>query len=153
MAGEITAIHVAHQSGQPVEAREEATVVAGRGLRGDRHFVSDGTEENPPGAGEDLTLIESEAVAAIAGEADIHLDPGAHRRNVTTAGVALNHLVGERFRIGDAVVEGVKLCEPCRHLETLTEEGLIGALLHRGGLRADVVESGTIRVGDRIERP
>lgn len=148
--GEVVAIHVAGTHSTPVEAREEVSVVARRGIRGDRHFRW-ADDARTPGAGEDLTLIEAEAVDAVGREFDIELGPGEHRRNVTTRGIALNDLVGKRFRVGDALCQGVMLCEPCRHLERLTEDGLIEALVHRGGLRADVLDSGTVGVGDPIE--
>lgn len=150
--GTVEAIHLATASGEPVQTRDAVEAVAGRGLRGDRHFVPDEGKARDPGAGEDLTLIEAEAVDAVAREFDIELGPGDHRRNLTTRGVALNHLVGERFRIGEVVCRGVELCEPCRHLEGFTEDGVIQALVHRGGLRADVVESGAVRVGDTLGR-
>lgn len=150
--GEVVAIHVAGTHSKPVEAREEVNVVAGRGIRGDRHFISTDSPARSPGAGEDLTLIAAEAVDAVGCEFDIELGPGEHRRNVTTRGIALDDLVGERFRIGDAHCQGVMRCEPCRHLERLTEDGVIKALVHRGGLRADVLDSGTVHVGDHVER-
>ncbi|NHN60492.1 MULTISPECIES: MOSC domain-containing protein [Halorussus] len=140
--GTIEAIHLAPESGEAVEPVESVEALAGRGLRGDRHFGGDGG---------DLTLIEAEAVEAAAEDADIDLGDGAHRRNLTTRDAALNHLVGERFRIGEVVCEGVELCEPCSHLESLTADGAVSALLHRGGLRADVVESGEISEGDALE--
>ncbi|ODR81524.1 sulfurase [Haladaptatus sp. W1] len=99
-----------------------------------------------------VEAIEAEALDAIEEEAGIALEPGAHRRNVTVRNAALNHLVGERFRVGEAVCEGVELCEPCSHLESLTEKGTLSALVHRGGLRASIVESGEIHVGDGIEQ-
>lgn len=150
--GRVEAVHVAPSGGERVEPREAVEAVAGRGLRGDRYFADRGTFSDGPADGRDLTLIEAEAIDAIAREAEIHLAPGAHRRNVTTRGVALNHLVGERFRVGDAVCAGRRLCEPCNHLESLTEDGVLDALIHRGGLRADIVESGRIRVGDPVHR-
>ncbi len=143
--GEIEAIHIANESATETEEIETVEAVAGAGLRGDRHF-------DPDVSGNDITLIEAEAVEAIEAEAGIALEPGEHRRNVTTRNAALNHLVGKRFRVGDAVCEGVELCEPCSHLESLTEDGTLSALLHRGGLRASVVESGEIRVGDGVEQ-
>jgi MOSC domain-containing protein YiiM len=142
--GAVEAIHVALESGATTERTERVEAVAGAGLRGDRHF-------DPDVAGGDLTLVEAETLAAVESEAGIALDDGAHRRNVTTRDAALNHLVGERFRVGDAVCEGVELCEPCSHLESLTEDGALAALVHRGGLRAVVVESGEIRAGDPVE--
>lgn len=155
--GTVTAVFIASESERPPESVTAAEAVPRRGLRGDRYFADEGTfttwgedEERP--AGYDLTLIETEAIAAIERESDIELEPGEHRRNVETSGVALNHLVGERFRVGDVVCRGDRLCEPCDHLERLTEDGVREALLHRGGLRADIVEGGTIRPGDAIRR-
>ncbi|WP_435335250.1 MOSC domain-containing protein [Haloarchaeobius sp. TZWWS8] len=154
--GTVEAVYIAGEAGDPVQAVEAAEAVARRGLRGDRYFVGDGTfaswdDEDERPAGYDLTLIETEAVAAIEREADIALEPGEHRRNVETRDVALNHLVGKRFRVGEVVCRGDRLCEPCDYLQRKTEDGVLDALLHRGGLRADIVEGGTIRPGDVVE--
>ena len=148
--GKVEAIHVATEAGTTVESADAVEAVAGRGLRGDRYFDEEGTFSGVEGGGRDLTLIEAEAVEAIEQESGIRLEPGEHRRNVTTRGVALSHLVGERFRVGGVVCEGVRLCEPCGHLQSLTEDGVVDALTHRGGLRADIVDDGTIRVGDPV---
>lgn len=151
--GTVEAIHVAPASGEPVEAVDTVEAVAGRGLSGDRYFSETGTFSGVEGTGRDLTLVEAEALEAIEREVEIALEPGEHRRNVTTRGVALNHLVGERFGVGEVVCEGKRLCEPCSHLESLTGEAVIEPLLHRGGLRADILESGTIAVGDEVTTP
>jgi MOSC domain-containing protein YiiM len=149
MDGRVERVHLAPEGGGAVESVEDVEAVADRGLRGDRYFLAEGTFQQRDGR--DLTLIEVEALAAIEREAGVSLAPGEHRRNVTTRGVALNHLVGERFRVGDAVCEGVLLCEPCSYLEGLvSSEGVGEALVHRGGLRADVIESGTISEGDAV---
>ena len=79
------------------------------------------------------------------------LDPGNSRRNIVTKGVALNHLVGREFRVGEVTLRGIRLCEPCGHLEELTQKGVMQALVHRGGLRAQILIDGTIRVGDTIQ--
>ena len=144
--GEVVALHTAAESGGPTEPREAVEVVAGKGIRGDRKFRPDGA-----GRGQALTLVEAEAVEAVEREYDIDLSLADHRRNVTTRDVALNHLVGQRFRVGSVRCEGVLLCEPCTHLESLTEAGVRDAFVHRGGLRADVLEGGTVRVGDTVE--
>ena len=145
--GRVRAVHVAPTSGAPVERREPVAAVADRGLEGDRYFRDQGTFE-----GSDLTLVERETLRGVARDYDIAIEPGAHRRNVTTEGVALNHLVGERFRVGSAVCVGERLCEPCSYLERLLEQrGVREALVHRGGLRARIVESGDVGIGDRIE--
>ncbi|WP_276299710.1 MOSC domain-containing protein [Halorussus lipolyticus] len=142
--GTVEAIHLAPESGADTEERESVEVVAGEGVREDRHFGTDKA---------DLTLIEAEALKSAAeGDGDgIDLRDGEHRRNLTTSDAALNHLVGERFRVGEVVCEGTALCEPCGHLESLTDDGAVSALVHRGGLEADVVEGGVIESGDEIE--
>lgn len=153
--GVVEQVFVAPEPEAEMRAVSPVEAVAGSGLRGDRYFDGTGTfvdsaTGDDRGSGYDLTLIEREAVDAIAREAGIDLAPGEHRRNVETRDVALNHLVGERFRIGDVVCRGDRLCEPCDHLQSLTAEGVLSALVHRGGLRADVVSGGTIRAGDPI---
>lgn len=157
--GTIERVFIAPDAEAEMDEPETVEAIAGSGLRGDRYFseIETGTfvrwepdEERP--SGYDLTLIEREAIEAIEREAEIELDPGEHRRNLETSGVALNHLVGERFRVGETVCKGVRLCEPCDHLQGLTEDGVREALVHRGGLRADIVESGDIGPGDEIAR-
>ncbi|QLG61323.1 MOSC domain-containing protein [Halorarum salinum] len=151
-------IFTAPEAEVEMNERSEVEAVAGSGLRGDRYFreIETGTfvtwgpnEERHDGY--DLTLIEREAIDAIDREADIELAPGEHRRNIVTRDTALNHLVGKRFRVGEAVCRGDRLCEPCGYLQDITGKDVLDALAHRGGLRADVIESGTIRPGDEIE--
>ncbi|WP_276258384.1 MOSC domain-containing protein [Haloglomus litoreum] len=149
--GVVSAIHVAPEAGAPVESRETVTAEADAGLRGDRYFDETGTFAERDGSA--ITLIEREALDAVEADYDIDLDPGVHRRNVTTEGIALNHLVGERFRVGEAVCVGTELCEPCSYLERhLEREGVREALVHRGGLRARIVEGGAIVIGDAVVR-
>ncbi|WP_255149140.1 MOSC domain-containing protein [Halorarius halobius] len=147
--GRVERVHVAPEQGAPPERVETVEAVAERGLRGDRYFRESGTFADREGS--NLTLIEAEALDAVEADYGVDLDPGVHRRNVTTRGVALNHLVGERFRVGDALCVGVELCEPCSYLERhLEREGVREALVHRGGLRATVLDGGEIAAGDSV---
>jgi MOSC domain-containing protein YiiM len=146
--GTVEGVFVTPESGDELHARDEVEALAGRGLRGDRYF----DEADEGSAGFDLTLIELEAVEAAEREGGLSLAPGEHRRNVETRGIALNHLVGERFRVGEVVCRGVELCEPCAHLQRLTQDGVLQSLVHRGGLCAEIVEGGVIRPGDTVER-
>lgn len=143
--GAVDGIFITNETGGDIERREQVDAVARQGLRGDRYFSEDERD-----TGDHVTLIEREAVEAIASESGIELAPGEHRRNIETRDVALNHLVGTRFRVGDAVCRGVELCEPCSYLQNMTEDGVLNALLHRGGLRAEILESGAIRAGDTV---
>lgn len=121
---------------------DSAVALAGRGLEGDRYFFEQGV-----GPGEALTLIEAEVLA------DVSLTAAQSRRQVVVRSVRLNHLVGKRFRIGDVECVGVELCEPCRHLQQMTRPGIIKDLIHRGGLRADILSDGRISVGDPVTIP
>ena len=98
----------------------------------------------------ELTLIEAEAIEALKLEYEIDLSPGDARRNLVTRGVPLNHLVGKEFKIGSVRIKGIRLCEPCTHLEALTKLKLTQGLRHRGGLRAQILSEGVIFVGDVI---
>jgi len=140
--GVVESIHIARRAEPPLSV-ERAVAVVGRGLEGDRYFDGSGTFSDRPG-GRDLTLIEAEAVEAVG------LSPGDARRNVVVRGVDLNALVGRRFRVGSVECFGLELAEPCRHLERLTEEGVLEGLAGRGGLRASIVAGGEICVGEEL---
>lgn len=148
--GTLVSIHITPQAAAALKAVPEARVVPGKGIEGDRYFAGSGTWSNHPGNGREVTLIEAEAIAAIASESGINLAPGASRRNLVTRGVPLNHLVGREFRVGEVRLKGMRLCEPCEHLEGLTQKGVKSALLHRAGLRAEAISEGTLRIGDTI---
>jgi MOSC domain-containing protein YiiM len=152
--GHVEAIYLAASAGADPQAVAEATAVPGRGLEGDRYFEAAGTfsgkRKNAPGDGRDLTLIEAEAIEALAAEHAIELEQGAARRNVITRGISLNDLVGRRFRVGGVDCVGRRLCDPCAHLQKLTRPGVLRGLAGRGGLRADVLGGGTIAVGDEV---
>jgi MOSC domain-containing protein YiiM len=124
--------------------------VVGLGLQGDRYFNKAGTFSKDPGSGRDVTLIESEAIEALRRDYKIEIDNARARRNLVTRGVALNHLVGRRFSVGAVTLRGTRLCDPCAHLEKLTGPGVLRGLIHRGGLRAEIVSGGVIKVGDAI---
>jgi MOSC domain-containing protein YiiM len=145
--GTVSAIHVKAEQGAKPSAVTRVMAIAGKGLEGDR-FAAIEQLKKPE---YQVTLIEEEAVNAIHAEQGLKLDPGESRRNITTRNIALNHLVGKEFRIGKARFRGIRLCEPCGYLEKVTGKPLRELLLHRGGLRAIVLEGGEISVGDSIE--
>ena len=147
--GTVVSINVSPEKALPMQRREQVQAVIGKGLEGDRYFLGAGTFSERPGTGREVTLIEMEAIEAVR-EKNIVLDPGEARRNLVTRAVPLNHLVGREFQVGEVRLRGVRLCEPCSHLEGLTRPGVLKQLLHRGGLRADVVSGGIIRTGDVV---
>ena len=145
---ELVALSAEAEGLMTVAATAEA--VAGRGLRGDRYERGEGTFSNPDGRGYDLTLVEAEALEDL-GASGVELAPAEARRNLVVRGVVLDALIGKRFRVGEVECFGQRRCEPCAHLERLTRPGVLRGLVHRGGLRADVLSGGEIRTGDRVE--
>ena len=147
--GTVTSIVLAPDAGAPAVEVARARAVAGRGLEGDRYAAGRGTFSRGTGYGRDITLIEEELLAAsIVNGAPV--TPVQARRNVAVRGMVLDGLIGERFRIGDVECVGRRRCEPCAHLQRLGPPGVLRALVHRGGLRADVVTDGEIAVGDDV---
>jgi MOSC domain-containing protein YiiM len=144
----VEAIHLCPRPGDAPTAHEAVSAVADMGLEGDRNFGR--TKNGKPKPQDAATLIQAETIEAIIAEG-IPLAPGETRRNITTRGVDLNALVGKRFRVGNAILEGYELCAPCFHLEKRTGKKIKSTLEGRGGLRAYVRESGTIRASDSIE--
>jgi hypothetical protein len=142
-AGTVAGILVAPAAEAPLVRVDGAVADPGKGLVGDRYAEARGTFSGP-GAGYELTLVESEVLD------EIELPWEDARRNIVTTGIALNALVGKRFRVGAVECIGRRLAEPCAHLEKLARPGLLRPLVHSGGLRADIVSGGTISVGDEI---
>lgn len=151
--GTVEAIAIAATATAPMRLVEEAQAVAGRGLGGDRYAAKAGTFTPTDGGGHgyDLTLIQAEVIDELVLDEDRRLGYAEARRNLITRGIDLNALVGRRFRVGEAECFGQRLCEPCSHLERLTTKGVLRGLIHRGGLRADILTDGRIRIDSVIE--
>ncbi|PYX63951.1 MAG: MOSC domain-containing protein [Acidobacteria bacterium] len=148
--GTVKSIHIAAAARERMQSLDQARAIPGVGLEGDRYALRQGTFFKPLPDFE-LTLIEGEAVEALRRDYDVDLDSGEIRRNLVTRGVPLNHLVGREFRIGEVRIRGIRLCEPCAHLQKLTgRPAIIKGLRHRGGLRAQILSPGIIRVGDTV---
>lgn len=150
-SGEIAGIFVSDEAGAPMRSLSQVSAVAGAGLEGDRYQTGDGFMSSRRGGGLELTLVESEALAELSRENGVEISPADSRRNLATRGIRLNDLVNRDFRIGEATIRGVRLCEPCARIEKLVGKPFVKPMVHRAGLRADIIESGTIRVGDGIE--
>jgi MOSC domain-containing protein YiiM len=150
MKATVVSIHIAAAGGAPMKSVGEARALAGKGLEGDRYCNQAGTYSNQGGSARQVTLIEVEAIEALKRAYNIELNPGASRRNIVTRGVALNHLVGREFRIGAVALRGIELCEPCAHLQKLTQQGVMRGLVHRGGLNAEILTDGLISIGEAV---
>src|SRR5438128_7393834 len=129
MDGRVEAIFVTSEHGELPARVERVQARAGCGLEGNRYYWAGG--DAPPGRA--VTLVAAEAMDAVASEGDVSIEPAATRRNVLTRGIDVNELEGKRFRIGNVECVGIELCEPCSHLESMTQPGPIKALVHRAG--------------------
>lgn len=150
--GQVVAVYIASEAGAPMQAVEAARAVPGRGLEGDRYYRGEGSFSRWPGPRRDVTLIAEEALEAMRTETGIDLHPSETRRNILTRGVSLNDLVKVEFEVGPVRLRGVRLCQPCKRLVRLTgkPDALVKGLVNRGGLRAEILAEGVVRVGDPV---
>jgi MOSC domain-containing protein YiiM len=150
--GSVLAIYLAPAAGAELHTTGLATLESGRGLVGDRYYEHSGTFSDQLKGSQkwEITLIEQEEVERFNASQPGALNPGSFRRNIVTVGVRLNDLVGQRFRVGDAVLEGMELCEPCAYLARLLGPEVVKRMVHRAGLRARIVTGAEIRPGDEV---
>ena len=148
--GRVVDLCSAPRSFLPMRSFPELALEAGVGVVGDRYAGRIGFYSDMHHDGRQVTLFEIETLQAIARDYKISLATTDHRRNITTEGVPLNHLVGKRFKVGATLLEGVMLSVPCRHIEQITGKEIFNAMLHRSGLMARIVRGGQIRIGDAI---
>lgn len=144
MMGNVESIHIAETAGGAMREIPAATLIVGKGIEGDRYAAKEGTFSDYP-RDHELTFVEAEVAE------ELGFAPGETRRNILTRGIRLNDFVGKRFRVGAALCEGTRFCEPCAHLEKMTDRpGLVAEMVGRGGLRAVILEGGTVKPGDTL---
>jgi MOSC domain-containing protein YiiM len=148
--GSLVGIQIGREAEGRLESVLEVRAIPGKGLEGDRYFLGKGSFSKNPGGGRQVTLVASEMLEQLQREHDIALPASETRRNLVTKGVSLNDLVGQVFHVGTVRMKGVRLAEPCDHLERLTQKGVLKGLVHRAGLRADILDEGVLHVGDEI---
>lgn len=148
--GTVEAIYRYANSGAPGELIPSARLMAGIGIEGDRYALGKGHFQSEGRWGQALTLIEAESIERLASEHRVEMPVVQARRNIVTRNIDLNALMGKRFRIGGLLCQGSRLAEPCAWLQKTTPAGMLRGLVHRGGLRADILEDGAIHQGDAI---
>ena len=148
--GRIVSLQITTHEGAPMIPIQEAHAVPGRGIEGDRYYLGTGHFSKQGKESYEITLIETEALEGLRRDYSCEISPLNARRNIATVGVPLNHLVWKEFYVGEVKLLGRRLCEPCFHLTTLTDALALGGLLHRGGLRAQILTEGVIHLGDTI---
>jgi len=154
--GKLLFIHIAEQASSNMKELKEATLVEGKGIKGDRYYNNTGKYSNIPDV-RDVTIIENEVLIALKENQPplqkdkIILKPNEHRRNLTCQGVPLNYLVGKKIKIGEVILEGGRLNFPCKYLADLLKKPLLLPLYNRSGLNCKIIKGGRIRVNDEIK--
>jgi MOSC domain-containing protein YiiM len=150
--GIVQALYITGATGEPMTAMEVVRAIADRGLDGDRYCLGTGYYSDTAGWGANVTLIASEAIAAVNAGYSTDFDGAMLRRNIVTTGVQLESLIGRAFQCGEATLLGTKPFPPCAHLAYLTgRREVLKYFAYCGGIGAKVLTDGEIRLGDRIE--
>jgi MOSC domain-containing protein YiiM len=150
--GVVRHLHITPRAFLPMKSFPELTLVAGKGIEGDRYMIGreTGFYSEKPEEGRQITLFEIETLEALSRDAKITLLPEEHRRNVTVQGVPLNHLVGRQFWLGETLLEATRLSIPCRHIEEIVGKAVFDPLINRSGLNCRILKGGVVRVGDLV---
>jgi MOSC domain-containing protein YiiM len=148
--GALLSIHIAEQASVEMERLDEAELIAGTGIKGDRYATGKGYYSFKPHQDRQVTLIEIETIEGIRRDHGLVLEEHETRRNLTTRGVPLNHLVGQEFMVGEVILYGGRLNVPCKYLDELLDRPLFNPLLNRSGLNCRIIRGGVIRPGDVI---
>lgn len=150
--GIVRYLHITPRAFLPMKSFSELTLVAGKGIEGDRYMTGKktGFYSEKPEEGRQVTLFEIETLEALARDAKITLQPEEHRRNVSVQGVPLNHLVGRKFWLGQTLLEATRLSIPCRHIEEILGKPVFDPLINRSGLNCKILTGGVVRVGDLV---
>lgn len=148
----VVEIHIALTRESPMQKVISAELEAGKGIVGDRYHSETGTYSQKLAGlpDKELTLLESEKIDEFNAENGFGFNYGDFRRNIVTEGVSLNALVGKEFTIGDIRLQGIRLCEPCAYLSKVLVPEIMACLVHKCGLRAEILDSGAIQEGDAL---
>ena len=149
--GKLLSIHITPAKSQPMQRLDEARLIEGQGIEGDRYLLGTGTYSIKPGEDRQITLIEREMLDRVAADDGHEINVDEHRRNLTVEGVPCQHLVGLRFRVGACILEGVRINQPCKYLNLMLKRDVYMALWNRSGLNCKIIQGGTIRPGDTLE--
>lgn len=148
---QVVEILITAKGGAAMVPVDQVIATPGQGLEGDRYYTGEGTfSPKPQKPKYELTLIQQEHVEEFAKSSGLPFTTRDSRRNIVTRGIDLNTLVGKEFQIGNVTVRGLELCEPCNYLAKKTFREVLPGLVHKGGLRAQILTGGEIKVGDTL---
>lgn len=148
--GYVEHLHLCPRAFLPMRAFNEITLIAGKGIYGDRYMNESGFYSHKPEEGRQVTLFSAEELEVMAQQFGVEFAPHEHRRNVTVRGAPLNSLVGKRFWLGEILLECTRLSVPCRHIEEVTGKSVFDAMIGRSGINCRILIGGVVRVGDQL---
>ncbi len=154
MSGKIAKLLISKDTQSDMLNVNQIVLEIGKGIFGDRYYNQEGTFSNK---GEiepdrDVTLIEIEKIDALNKENDLNITAEDFRRNIVVSNCDLNSLVGKEFQIGEVVLKGLRLCEPCKYLSNkLDNEKVLSQMVHKAGLRAQIIKGGSIDLNSQVE--
>lgn len=153
MSNKIKKILIASKAKEKLFNIKEAKVVKGKGIIGDRYYLQKGSFSQRLKDKEDfhITFIEQEEIDAFNEKTNLNYSNDLFRRNIVTEGIELNDLVGKKFKINDIEFLGMRLCEPCKLLSLDLGEEFLSQMVHKAGLRAKILSSGSFTLGESIE--
>jgi MOSC domain-containing protein YiiM len=142
-AGKVQWIGLRPKRDVPMQEVAHATAIEGKGLQGDRYVSGSGKRG--------ITLVQAEhlpVIAALSGHEKV--SPATLRRNIVVSGISLVALIGKKFRLGEAILEGTATCDPCERMEAALGPGAYNAMVGHGGLCARILRDGKISNGDSL---
>ena len=142
----IKAINITNLSGESTIYVNQAILKRNKGIINDRYY------ENFKEKYEQVTLIESEKISDFNNNIKRKFNYKDFRRNIITTGINLNKMINKKIQINNVVLKIRQLCQPCRYLQNkLSVDNLVKLLTNKGGVRAEIVQSGIISTFDEIK--
>ena len=154
MSGKIVQLLISKSIESAMQNVNQIILEVGKGIFGDRYYNQEGTFSNKGQIqpDRDVTLIEIEKINALNEANGLNLNAEDFRRNIVVSNCSLNDLVGKEFQIGEVVLKGIRLCEPCQYLaDKLKEEKTLTHMVHKAGLRAQIIKGGSIDLNSQVE--
>ena len=154
MSGKIVNLFISPDTKSAMQEVNQMILEEEKGIFGDRYYNQEGTFSNKGKIepDRDVTLIEIEKINEFNDNFNQNITAEDFRRNIVISNCDLNSLVDKEFQIGNVVLKGIRLCEPCKYLsEKLDNEKVLTEMIHKSGLRAQIIKGGSIEMTSQLE--
>lgn len=154
MSGKIVSLLISKDTKSSMRKVNQIILEEEKGIFGDRYYNQEGTFSNK---GEiepdrDVTLIEIERINEFNKKFNQNMTDEDFRRNIVISNCDLNSLVDKKFQIGNVILKGIRLCEPCKYLANkLDNTKVLTEMVHKAGLRAQIIQGGSIDMTSQLE--